>query len=115
LAEFGSDPHEVVRRMTTAAPRDFAQLAPLVVEYAANGDAEARDLMREAARHIDALAARLRALGIPRIALVGGLASSVEPWLTVETREHLVSPAGDALDGALLLAKQEARAMAATE
>jgi glucosamine kinase len=115
FAEFGSDPHEIVRRMTTAAPRDFARLAPLVVKHATTGDAEACDLMREAARHIDALATRLRAFGIPRIALVGGLASSIEPWLTVETREHLVSPVGDALDGALLLARQEARAMAVTE
>jgi glucosamine kinase len=114
FAEFASDPHEVVRRLSGAAPRDFARLAPLVVEYA-SGDAEARDLMREAARHIDALVTRLAALGIPRIALVGGLASSIEPWLSTETREHLVAPADDALEGALLIACKEARAEAMTE
>jgi glucosamine kinase len=115
FAEFASDPHEVVRRISSAAPRDFARLAPLVVEHAASGDAEARDLMREAARHVDALATRLRALGIPRIALVGGLASSIEPWLPAETREHLVTPADDALEGALVIAGKETRAPAMTE
>jgi glucosamine kinase len=35
---------------------------------------------------------------------MGGLAGPVEPWLAAETRRHLVSPNGDALDGALRLA-----------
>jgi glucosamine kinase len=71
--------------------------------------------MRQAGRHIDALASRLAALGIPRIALVGGLASSIEPWLPAETRKHLVAPADDALEGALLIAGKEARATVMTE
>ena len=114
LAEFGSNPHELVRRMTNAAPRDFARLAPMVVEYAANGDRHARALMRESAHHIDALIERLRALGIRRIALVGGLASSIEPWLAAETRRELVSPEGDALDGAIHIARSHAKVAEAT-
>lgn len=106
--DFGSDPHAVVRWMGSAKPRDFATLAPLVAEHAAGSDAAARELMRLAAGHIDALAARLAAHGAERLALAGGLAESIGPWLSRETRERLVAPAGDALDGALQLARAAA-------
>src|SRR5215470_12005915 len=104
FARFQSDPHAIVRWMTGALPRDFATLAPVVVEHAAAGDRVALELLRQASEHIDALARRLLALGVDRLALVGGLAASIEPWLTDETRRHLVAPLGDAVDGALRLA-----------
>jgi glucosamine kinase len=110
---FGSDPHAMVRWMGAARPRDFAALAPLVVEHAVQGDAVARTLMRQAAGHIDALAARLAALGAARLALAGGLVRSIEPWLAPATRERLITPAGDALDGALQLARSAGRAESA--
>jgi glucosamine kinase len=59
------------------------------------------------------LAARLIALGAPRLALVGGLAPHIEPWVSPRTRTHLLPPAGDALDGALQLARSAAEAIAA--
>jgi glucosamine kinase len=104
LAEFESDPHAVVRWMGTARPRDFARLAPLVIRHAELSDPVACELMRAAAEHIDALAARLATLGVPRLALTGGLASSLAPWLSRATRRQLVPAAGDALAGALRLA-----------
>jgi glucosamine kinase len=112
LARFDGDPHAIVRWMGQAQPRDFGVLAPLVVEYAAREDAMACELMRGAARHIDATAARLAALGVTRLALSGGLAASIEPWLAPETQALLVAPEGDALSGALHLARLEAEAMA---
>jgi glucosamine kinase len=105
---FASDPHAMVRWMGTARPRDFATLAPLVVECAARPDQAARALMQRAAAHIDALAARLIAHGATRLALAGGLARSIEPWLADDIRARLVTPAGDALDGALQLARSAA-------
>jgi glucosamine kinase len=106
--QLGSDPSAIVRWTGSARPRDFAALAPLVVEHAHRSDAEARALMRLAARHVDALAARLAAHGASRLALAGGLARSLEPWLSSKTRKSLVAPAGDALDGALRLARAAA-------
>jgi glucosamine kinase len=102
---FVADPHAMVLWMGSARPRDFAALAPLVVEHAARRDTAARTLMQRAARHIDTLAARLAAHGAARLALAGGLARSIEPWLAGATRRRLVAPAGDALDGALQLAR----------
>jgi glucosamine kinase len=103
--DFGSSPHTAVRWMGSARPRDFAALAPVVVGHARRSDAAACDLLRRAASYIDGLAARLIQHGATRLALAGGLAESIEPWLSAETRRRLVAPAGDALDGALQLAR----------
>jgi len=110
---FQCDPHAVVRWAAQAAPRDFATLAPQVVEHAARQDATAVELMRLAAAQVDALAARLMAFGVERLTLTGGLAPFIEPWLGTGTKQHLVAAAGDALDGALQLARAAAGALAA--
>jgi glucosamine kinase len=108
FAKFRSDPHAIVRWMSAALPRDFATFAPDIVEHAAAGDPVAAELMRGAGGHIDALAQRLVARGVHRLALVGGLASAIEPWLPDATRRCLVAPLGDAVDGALQLARDAA-------
>jgi glucosamine kinase len=110
--EFGADPYAIVRWAASAQPAEFGRLAPLVVEHAARQDPAALELMRQAASHIDVLAARLLALGAERLALVGGLAPHLEGWLASETRQHLVKPEGDALDGALELARAETAVLA---
>src|SRR5215470_7213774 len=109
--QFQSDPHAIVRWATHAAPREFASLAPAIVEHA--GDPVADELMRLAAGHIDGLAARLVSLGVETLALTGGLAPFIEPWLCGETKRHRVEPQGDALEGALQLARMAAGSAAA--
>lgn len=106
--QFHGDPHAIVRWSGTATPRDFGVLAPRIVEHAHRNDPVASELMRLAAAHIDALAARLVAAGAERIALTGGLAPHIVPWLSPGTQAHLVPPAGDALDGAIALARAAA-------
>jgi glucosamine kinase len=64
-----------------------------------------------AAAHIDGLAAKLIELGVPRLALVGGFASALRPWLTTETQERLTEPAGDPVQGALTLARSAAKSL----
>ncbi len=87
---------------------DFAALAPLVAEHATADDLAACELMSLAAEHIGILVRRLVALGAPRVALAGGLASKIEPWLNERARQVLVPPAADALTGAVDLAKAAA-------
>ena len=65
-----------------------------------------------AAGHIDVIAERLVALGVTRLALAGGIAPHIEPWLSLATQERLVPPQGDALSGALQMARHEAEVMA---
>ncbi len=105
---FDSDPHAVVRWMTDARPASFATLAPLVIEYAAQGDPVGRELTEAAAHHVEQLAKRLLALGVKRLALMGGLAFKIEPWLSDDTRRWLVPPAAGPLAGAIELARAAA-------
>jgi glucosamine kinase len=106
--QFDSDPHAILQWITGASPRDLGSLARAVVESIPKNDRAAVELMRMAASHIDALAQRLITVGTERLSLMGGLAHHMEPWLAANTREHLVPPQGDALTGALRLAKAAA-------
>jgi glucosamine kinase len=110
---FQSDPHAIVRWATRASPRDFGSFAPLIVEHAAHRDPVAVELLRRAAAHVDALAERLVAFGAERLALVGGLAPHIARWLSAATERRLVAPAGDAVAGALQLARTAAGSLAA--
>jgi glucosamine kinase len=109
---FRRDPHAIVRWTTRASPRDYGSLAPLVVSHASKQDTAAIELMRRAAGHIDALAERLLSADVRPLALVGGLADAMEQWVSSETRIHLIQPAGDALDGAIQLARVAAESQA---
>lgn len=111
---FGCDPHAIVRWMSTAHPRDFASLAPMIVEHASQDDHVARELLRLAAGHIDVIAARLIELGTLRLSLMGGLAPAIAPLLSDQVKSALVPPAGDALSGALRLARLRAEHLVMT-
>lgn len=112
FAKFNNDPHAIVDWAAAALPRDSGSLARAVADYADQADAVATELMRLAAAHVDALAVRLVAAGAVRLALVGGFAPSLKPWLAANTRSHLVEPEGDALDGALHIARSTAASLA---
>lgn len=109
FVDFNSDPHAIVRWSQHVTPRDLGAFAPRIFEFAARGDPAAVELMQAAAFHVDALASRLIAVGADRIALVGGCAKFVEEWLGESTTSHLVEPLGDALQGALHIARSAAR------
>jgi glucosamine kinase len=109
--KFQSDPHAIVRWMTGALPKDFATFAPEILEHVLDNDPAAVELMASAGRHVDALARLLVEFGVDRLALLGGLAAAIEPWLGQDTRRHLVAPQGDAVAGALQLAHNAAQSL----
>ena len=83
---------------------DGAVLGVSLAAYAAD------EMARIQGRHsteIEALVGRLAVEGIDRIALMGGLAPSYRPRLSSRLADLLVEPAGDALDGALGLARRD--------
>jgi glucosamine kinase len=105
MARFHNDPFEAVAWMDPATATDYATLAPLVMRHADAGDPVARRIVRDAAEQIDELVRRLAECGASRIALLGGLASSMQPWLAPDVQRRLVPVEGDAVDGALHLAR----------
>lgn len=108
FADFRDVPHAIAAWAAGAQPGELGAYAPRIVAHAAERDAAAVELMLLAARHIDALAARLVDGGADRLSLMGGLAPSLRPWLSPATQTVLVEPAGDALTGALALARSVA-------
>jgi glucosamine kinase len=111
LAKFSDDSSEVSGWLEGATATDYAMLAPLVVSNAAAGDEAALRLMRQAATQIADLAEALFAKGAPQVALIGGLAAALKPHMPAATAARLVKPQGDAMAGAILLAKQKAGVM----
>ena len=105
LARYG-DAAGILEYVAGAGPAELARLAPVIVQYAQDGDALATRLMRRGA---DYIAAGLVALGHKRgepVALTGGLKDAYPHWLAADIRADLCPPRGDALDGALFLAGQ---------
>ena len=106
MTRFHDDPFEAVAWMDPATATDYATFAPLVLRHADAGDPVARRIVRDAAEQIDELVRRLAECGASRIALLGGLASSMQPWLAPDVQRRLVPVEGDAVDGALHLARR---------
>jgi glucosamine kinase len=105
MTRFHDDPFEAVAWMDRATATDYATFAPLVMRHADAGDPVARRIIRDAAEQIDELVRRLSEFGASRVALLGGLASSMQPWLAPDVQRRLVPVEGDAVDGALHLAR----------
>ncbi len=97
----------IVEWMDKASATDYAALAPLVVKAAEAGDVNARVIMQRAATHIEAMVRGLYEQGVPRCSLMGGLSEHIKPWLPSDIRQEITEPEGDALDGALLLARKK--------
>jgi glucosamine kinase len=106
---FDEDGYAIVRWMSAARPRDYANFAPAVVAQARQGDAIAVELAKGAAMHIDQIAAKLLAIPVRRLCIMGGLGESILPLLSRQTQRNLVPPLGDALSGALDLARLQSR------
>lgn len=115
FAQFDRDPHAIVRWTASARAGDFGRFAPLIAARARQEDDAGATLMQLAAAHIDGLVRGVVAIGARRIALTGGLAAAIEPYLAPATRRHLVAPQGDALAGALRIATGAAASRAVAE
>ncbi|MGC1766389.1 MAG: BadF/BadG/BcrA/BcrD ATPase family protein, partial [Pseudolabrys sp.] len=79
MMRFHNDPFEAVAWMDHATATDYATFAPLVMRHADSGDPVARRIIRDAAEQIDELVRRLSEFGASRVALLGGLATSMQP------------------------------------
>jgi glucosamine kinase len=108
LDHFHGSAGEIVEWTTRATPTDYASFAPLVMDYATEGDLVAEPIVQEAALRIDRLIRVLLDRGAPYCCLMGGVASRMRDWLAASIRERLREPLGDALDGAILLARTRA-------
>ena len=93
----------------------YASLAPLLFNAAAQGDKTALVIVKEGANYINALAQTLLSKKSVRLSLLGGIASSLLPYLDVTVKVQLSEPLSAPEVGAILfarhaLAKQDVKA-----
>jgi glucosamine kinase len=108
MTRLGGRPAEVVAWSDTAQPRDYAEFARDTLDFAGRGDPIANAILNRAAGQIANMIRRLHELGAAEICLMGGLAAALEARLPEEARAGLTAPLGDALDGAIRMARQAA-------
>ena len=84
----------------------YAQLAHLVFDAAATGDVVAKKILAEGADYISSVARKLWQQRPPRMSLIGGLASSIQPWLDDDIKANLSPPLNTPEMGAVLFAQQ---------
>jgi glucosamine kinase len=108
LDYFNGSAGEVVDWTARATPRDYAAFAPMVIRHANQGDATGERIVQEAAQRIEAVIRTMLERGAPHCCLMGGVAPHIREWLAPSIRARLTEPLGDALDGAILLARTRA-------
>ena len=106
MEKAGSTRVTLSRWSENATPRDFAQFAPVVFECAAKGDVQAMTIVIEGSAAISNLGRALLARGARRLCLLGGLSGVYPPYLDADMRRVLVPAAGDAVDGAMMMARK---------
>ncbi|MDE0780352.1 MAG: ATPase [Alphaproteobacteria bacterium] len=104
----GSTRDEMLDWLWGAEPAKFAEIAPLVLECAGDGDMSALAIVTEAGREIDALAEALDPARNVPLALVGGLAEPLDPFLPDRLRNWARAPNEEPIVGALMLAQGRA-------
>ncbi len=108
MAHFDHQPAKVAHWGPTAKPADYGTFVPLIVEHLNRGDTVARKLIEGAVAEAVVLIDRLIDLGAENVALMGGLAAIYRPFLPDRLVAKIVEPTGDALDGAILMARHHA-------
>jgi glucosamine kinase len=106
LTRVGRDRLHLSQWSREAAPKDYAQFAPLVFQSAVKGDVQAMTIVIEGAAAVSNLGRALLARGAGRLCLLGGLAEVYPPYLDADVKAALVPPAADAVDGAIMMARK---------
>jgi glucosamine kinase len=107
MERFQADAQTTFEWASRAHPRDWAAFARLVFEQAGLGDPVALELVHASAADADRMLDRMVQLGATRISLMGGIASPTRPYMAKRFEPVIVEPKGDAMDGALWLARRE--------
>lgn len=106
MAQFNDSPELLLRWSDTATPADWGRCVPLIFKLGAQGDKAGQHLLKITADEIKQMVQRLTGYADTPLCLMGGLAQPIMPWLSPAVTQKIVPARGDALDGALQLARQ---------
>ncbi|MGR3343416.1 MAG: BadF/BadG/BcrA/BcrD ATPase family protein [Paracoccaceae bacterium] len=107
LAEFNGSPAGIVEFALTAQPKDYGVFAPRIVAAAEKNDATATELLAAAKSFVQRA---LDLVGLSQgdpLCLLGGLGPIYGAMLDPAYRAHITAAKGDAVAGAVALARQQ--------
>lgn len=105
LSHFEHDIDAIVSWSKTARPCDYGQFSPAIFSFAAQNDSLAVSLLQQTAADIEMWMQALIVRGATRICLMGGIGERIQTWLTPPMQQRLATPQGDAMDGAIAMAR----------
>lgn len=108
LQHCGGNRDAVFNWLASANQTRYAQLAPIVIEYAEHESAATR-ILRDAGIEVEKMACALDPSGSMPIALCGGLAEAIWRHLPASLLPRVIRPQSDSVQGALILALQTLR------
>jgi glucosamine kinase len=94
-----------VEAMVGASPRQYAQLAPLVLEAASQGDEVAVNIIKDGAAYLSAIAKKLLNDKPARFSLLGGISEKLIPWMDSDIIPHISAPLDQPESGAIYFAE----------
>ncbi|QJT83662.1 BadF/BadG/BcrA/BcrD ATPase family protein [Kosakonia sp. MUSA4] len=106
MAHYHDSPEQMLIWSRQATPADWGRIVPDVFAAAHASDVHGVALVQQTAADIAQMIQPLLARSHGKLALMGGLAAPIQPWLAADIAALLVPPQGDALSGALRLASQ---------
>ncbi len=113
-AFFNHNLEQFITWANRADSREYARLAPLVINHSQQEEIVAVRLMKKAATAVNRIAHGLEKLRDKELAklpccLTGGIGPFIEPWLNEELRETLVPRKAGASAGAILFIREKVK------
>lgn len=103
---FNHDPGQIIAFVKEASAETYASIAPNVIAAAKAQDPNATLIVQSGASYLNLCLASADLQNDEVLCLTGGLGASYEEWLDATYRPRLTGAQGNALDGALFLARQ---------
>ncbi|OSQ37798.1 BadF/BadG/BcrA/BcrD ATPase family protein [Thalassospira mesophila] len=107
MAHFHNSPEEMVSFAETARPADYGQFTMAVFDAFDADDKVASEIVSHAGSANQQILRRLLAFGAPCLTLMGGIAQRMAALMPADIQQKMVPASGDALDGAILMAKRQ--------
>ncbi|MCH2191517.1 MAG: ATPase [Gammaproteobacteria bacterium] len=103
-------PHEITELMLGQPSKEYAKLAPLVLQEADAGDPMATSIVSEGADYLASIVEKISTLydDMP-ISIIGGLSEQMMQRMPTSTQEKIQAPAAPPEDGALYFAWQNTK------
>lgn len=98
---------DLASHFKSAKQRDYAALAPLVLEAANEADLVANDIVEEGATYLSHVAEKLFDAGAQRMSLIGDLAQKVLPYIKPRVQSRLQPALNPPEIGAVFFARQQ--------